>query len=182
MLRVGAGHERITTMHILARRQLCFGGIAFPARLIVFGQIIISLSVGGCKSDPPDVANTTWDSITVSYCDGSGPDVVMKTWTSEDEPVLTTLRTSLKIRSWEGRSTIAGMRTNEITIGLSDGQELVMNIFDAERIGLYDKKNTYRSYSLSVDSFFVETLRAIVKKHAGGDVIFWYSREVNIRK
>ena len=119
-----------------------------------------------------------WTEISVDYCVGPGPDVKMKTWSTANAKVLRELQDSLDVESARWLSLIARMTTNRIELKTADGDTLIIHVFDAHSLSMYDAQHAGDSFSLKIRGDFVARLKAIIETAEGERIHFWYNTEV----
>jgi len=106
----------------------------------------------------------------------------MKSWETEDRKLLEDLRGALKIKSRQALSLVPTMTTNRIALTLADGKDIVMYIYDEERLSFYNVADRRQSCSITTDRGFVEKLKNVIRDAADEPIHFYYDREVTISR
>jgi hypothetical protein len=106
----------------------------------------------------------------------------MKSWMTEDHVLLDNLYKAFKIRKKQGLTLIPTMTTNCIRIKMTDGQDIIMYIYDEELLSFYNASDRQQSYSIHAERGFVDKLRNVIQSETGETISFYYDREVSISR
>lgn len=160
-------------------------GIIVPSqsrRVLLLVLLAATTLPSGCGNSKTDPVAASWKKIKVEYCVGSPPMVTMKSWETEDRKLLEDLRGALKIKSRQALSLVPTMTTNRIALTLADGKDIVMYIYDEERLSFYNVADRRQSCSITTDRGFVEKLKNVIRDAADEPIHFYYDREVTISR
>ena len=157
--------------------------VSSPSQRVLLFVLLAAASLPlGCENRTVNPVDASWKKIEVEYCVGEPPVVAMASWGTEDPRLLAELREALVIASRQGLTLVPTMTTNRIALTLADGSDVVLHIYDEERLSYYNPADRQESYSIVTNKGFVEKLRNTIQTTTGESIQFYYDREVTISR